>query len=162
MSFGFIFAKQWNSLARPPTGLHPINRVSGAGWSRHTCISKGFHVSSRSLHFYISFLGWKLFSFVFRAAIAYRYCTIKSHNGISRCRQYKFQNAVWVCYVTLARTMRPCIHDASGQRDASVARWCQIRQILPKSLFSKNFANFSWQYFLMPKTCHFLKYQLWL
>jgi len=34
-----------------------------------------------------------LFSFVLRAAF-YRYCTIKSHNGKSRCRRYKLQKSL--------------------------------------------------------------------
>jgi len=37
---------------------------------------------------------------VLRAAIAYRYCTIKSHNGKSRHRQYKFQNSLQHEFVT--------------------------------------------------------------
>jgi len=61
-----------------------------------------------------------------RAVIAYRYCTIKSHNGQSRCRQYKFQKSLQYEFVTshwhllrLHSFLHPCIHDASGQRGAA-------------------------------------------
>jgi len=37
---------------------------------------------------------------VLRAAIAYRYCTIKSHNGKSRCRQYMFRKSSQYGFVT--------------------------------------------------------------
>jgi len=69
----------------------------------------------------------KLFSFVWRAAIAYRYCTIKSHNEKSRCRQYKFQRSLQYEFVTLhwhflrlhSRLLHSYIYDALGQRDAT-------------------------------------------
>jgi len=100
--------------------------LGGLGWSRHTCIPKGFmhyrdHFISTSC-----FLDWKLFNFVLRAAIAYRYCTIKSHNGKSLWREYKFQKILQCEFVTsrwnllrLQSRLHPCIHDATGQRDAA-------------------------------------------
>jgi len=33
---------------------------------------------------------------------------------------------------------------------------------IAKNLFSKKFADFIWQHFLMPKNLPFLKHQLWL
>ena len=73
---------------------------SGAGVVASQLHSWRLHVLSRSLNFCNSFLDWKLFSFVLRAAIAYRYCTIKSHNGKSRCRQYKIQMSLQYEFVT--------------------------------------------------------------
>ena len=68
---------------------------------------------------FLPFLDWKLFIFVSRAAIAYRYCTIKSHNGKSQCRQYKFQKSLQYEFVTshwnLHSRLHPCIRNASGQ-----------------------------------------------
>ena len=61
----------------------------------------------------ILFLIESYLAFVLRAAIACRCCTIKPHTGKSRCRQYKFQKS---CTHT---HLHPCIHDASGQRDAA-------------------------------------------
>ena len=68
-------------LSRPPNGQYSVGRVSGAGVVATHLHFYRFHILSRSLHFYNSFLASKLFSFVLRAAIAYRYFTIKSHNG---------------------------------------------------------------------------------
>jgi len=42
----------------------------------------------------------KVISFVLRAAIAYRLCTVKSHNGKSRCWQYKLQKSFRYEFVT--------------------------------------------------------------
>jgi len=123
MSFGFIFAKQWNSLARPPTGLHPINRVSGAGWSRHTCISKGFHVSSRSLHFYISFLGWKLFSFVFCHSLSLLYHKITQRN--------KSMSAVQISECSMSLLRHIGTYYASLYPRCFRTTWCQCCQMVP-------------------------------
>jgi len=38
----WIYICSGTQLARPPTGRHSIGRFSVAGWSRHTCIPKGF------------------------------------------------------------------------------------------------------------------------
>jgi len=87
-------------LARPPTGRHWTGRVGRVEVVAPHLHSWRFHVLSRSLHFYNSFLDWKLFSFVLRAAIAYPYFTIKSHNGKNRCRRYKFKNSLQYEFVT--------------------------------------------------------------
>jgi len=53
-------------------------------------------------------------------------CTTKSHNGQNRCRQYKFHKSLQYQFVTshwqqlrLHSRPHPCIHHASGQRDAT-------------------------------------------
>ena len=125
MSF-WIYIYSGTPLARPPTGRHSIGRIVGAGMVASHLHSWRFHVLSRSIHFYNYFLHWKLFSFVLRAAKAYRYCTIKSHNGKSWCRHNKFQTSLQHAFVTshwhilrLHSCLHTCIHDASGQRDAA-------------------------------------------
>jgi len=81
-----IYIYSGTPLARPPTGRHSIGRVNGAEVVTSHLHSLRFHVLSRSLHLYNSFLDWKLFSFALRATTAHRYCTIKSHNRKSRRR----------------------------------------------------------------------------
>ena len=78
----------------------PLVVQAGLGWSRHTCIPKDFMYFRDHFISKILSLDWKLFSFVLRAAIAYRYCTIKSHNGKSRRRRYKFQKSLQYEFVT--------------------------------------------------------------
>jgi len=63
-----IYIYSRTPLARAPTGRHSIGRVNGAGMVASHLHSLRGHVSSRSLHFYNSFLDWELFSFVLRAA----------------------------------------------------------------------------------------------
>jgi len=57
--------------------------------------------------------------------------TIKSHNGKSRCRQYRFQKCSHYEFITshwhllrLHARLHPCIHDVSGQRDAAEQKCC--------------------------------------
>ena len=114
-------------LARPPTGRHSTGRFSLAGWSRHSCIPKGFMYYRDHFISTIVCLIERYLVFVLSAAIVYRFCTIKSHHGKSRCRQYKFQKSLQYEFVTshwhllhLHSRLHPCIHDASGQRD----QWC--------------------------------------
>jgi len=40
--YRYIYIYSGATLARPPTGRHSVDRVAGLGWSRHTCIPKGF------------------------------------------------------------------------------------------------------------------------
>jgi len=126
MSFGYI-KYSGTPLAWPPTGRHSISRVSGAaGWGgRVILVFLKASCIVAIISFLHSFLDWKLFSFVLRAAIPHRYCTIKSHNGKSRYRQYKFQKSLQYEFVTshwhllrLHSRLHPCIQDASGQCDA--------------------------------------------
>ena len=125
-AFWIYYLYSGTPLTRPPTGRHSIGRISGTGMVASHLHSWRFQVLSPSLHFYNYFLDWKLFSFFLRAAIAYRYYKIKSHNGKSRCRQYRFQKSLQHEFVTshwhslrLHSRLHPYIHDASGQRDAA-------------------------------------------
>jgi len=67
----WLYLYSGTPVARPPTGRHSIGPVSGLGWSRHTCIPKGF------MHYRDHFISTTLYSiescFVLPAAIAYRY-----------------------------------------------------------------------------------------
>jgi len=133
MPFRYIYIYiQWNS-ASTTTHWMALNwscwRDWAAGWGG--CVTLAFlkvscRLLPRSLHLYNSFLDWKLFCFVLRAATAHRCCTMKSHNEKCRRRQYKFQkslhNKCATLHLHLLRLhsrLHPYIHDVSGQRDAA-------------------------------------------
>jgi len=75
---------------------------------------------------FISAILFLILASVLRAAIAYRYCTIKTHSMKSQCWQYKFHKSLrhefvkslWHVLQLHAR-LHSCIHDASGQCDAA-------------------------------------------
>jgi len=95
----WIYIYSGTPLARTPTGRHSIGRASGVGVATSHFIPKGFmyygdHFISKILSLIESYLA------VLHAAIAYRYCAIKSHNGKSRCRQYKFRKSLPYEFVT--------------------------------------------------------------
>jgi len=74
VSSGTLLRQRYNAARGLPISPHVAR---GAIW----VWDPWCRLLSRSRHFYNSFLDWKLFSFVLRAAIAHRYCTVKSHNG---------------------------------------------------------------------------------
>jgi len=65
----WIYECSGTPVAQPPTGRHSVGYVNGVGVVASHMHSWRFHVLSWSLHFYNSFLYWKLFSFALRADI---------------------------------------------------------------------------------------------
>jgi len=115
MSFGYVLYIQWNSASTTTTWRRSIGRVRGGWGGRVTLAFLKASCFSAITSFLQFFLWLKLFSFVLRAAIAHRYCTIKSQNGKSLCRQYKFQKSLQYEFVTShwhftahAHTPTPC------------------------------------------------------
>ena len=84
------------------------------------------------------FLDWKLFSFVLRAAVAYRYCTMKSHNGKVDGGSTKSRRVYIMSLLRDVGTCCACTHAYIPVSRCFRTTWC-------------SWANCCWQVTSFPK-----------